>query len=97
METKLIGGVVLIYGIFMFIDTFVVKPKTVLIMSNKSGGVVNTLLSIAGIIGGAWITAKLIEKYSKKEVKYSCPNCSSDIDYHQEQCKFCDVKLKWDF
>ena len=100
MSNSILICVFLIYSIFIIIDTFVIQPKIVIEMNNKSGeksGIANTLLGIVGIIGGAWITAKLIENHSKKVVKYSCPNCSSDIDYLQGNCKVCDVKLKWNF
>jgi|SRR5690606_7709777 len=102
METKIAICIAVFYFITIFIDTLVlIKPKLSLAMSNKtegkSGGLADTLLGIAAIIGGAWLTAKLIENNSKKVVKYSCPNCSSDVNYKQENCNVCGVKLKWNF
>ena len=63
----------------------------------ENKGVGNTLLGIAAIIGGAWLTSYLVDNFSKKEVKYSCPNCSSDINYKQDECHVCHSNLKWDF
>ena len=65
--------------------------------TKENNSVGSILLGLAAIIGGAYVTSFLLDKFSEKKVKYSCPNCSSDIDYKQEQCKVCQTKLNWDF
>jgi len=96
METNLIAlCILLVYSLLIIINTFVMSKKTITMGNNtENKGVINTLLTAAAIIGGAWFVAKLFEK---KVPKYSCPNCSSDIDYHQEECQVCRTPLNWDF
>lgn len=95
--------IIIVFIVLIIIGTF---TNTNLIFEPMNGngnkgddnkGVGNALLGIAAIIGGAWLTAYMVENFSKKEVKYSCPNCSSDINYKQDQCHVCHSNLKWDF
>lgn len=59
--------------------------------------IVDTILGIAAVIGGAWLLGKLLDNNSEKKRKYNCPNCNSVIDYQQPECNACKTKLKWDF
>ena len=90
MEASVIAvlyvSVILIFGIF--------TAKYQIKVAKKEG---SGLLAVLGIIGGAWLTSYLIEKYGERKTKYSCPNCNSDIDYNQGQCKVCHSHLKWNF
>lgn len=67
------------------------------IMAAKDNGILRALLTIAGIIGGAFIINELVERNSKKVVKYKCPTCQTSIDYQQKKCNTCNTDLKWNF
>lgn len=67
------------------------------IMAAKDNGILGALLTIAGIIGGAFIINELVKKNSKKVVKYKCPTCQTSIDYQQKKCNTCNTDLKWNF
>lgn len=65
-------------------------------IKNKNRTTIADIISGAvAILGGAWLISKIVEE--QKTYKYKCPNCGSNIDYKQEQCKTCRIKLKWEF
>ena len=95
--------IAMLYFLLIIFDTYIGTNLTYKCMENNNSGnddkagLGGFLLGVAAIIGGAFVTSFLIDKFSEKQVKYSCPNCSSDIDYKQEECHVCHTKLKWDF
>lgn len=55
----------------------------------------DSLVKMAGLIGGAYLTVELLKMFAKKKIVYSCPRCNFDIEYGADQCPNCKTYLSW--
>jgi lipopolysaccharide biosynthesis regulator YciM len=62
----------------------------------KNSSVIDKVLTVGALIGGAFVLGAVLEALSKTKTFYRCPNCNYDkLEHGMEECPNCRITLEW--